>query len=172
MMHAATSKGHGHSSANLSGAIASAIRSALSDTSHKKVVVVVTGLSLHDGEYDVEVECIVIDEEEEVFEMREEDDEIKEKEKRILEDFYKADLDAEDEEAGAEEGQKGEEFYHHLMEKFKDIMETNYDLYFSEAVAEEIDWKGIVMSLSEHESYKEKFGFFPGSHSGPVEEYT
>ena len=169
MTRAETGGGHGHATGSL------AVRAALHGIKHQKVIVVVTGISVRDGEYDVEVECILIDEEESPLG----DDEggsrsRKNNEEEVIGDFYKAELDAEKEKAA-----RVREFYHHLQETLMEAMEQSsesglfYDLYFTEQAAATVDLGGHK-TLSEEgcNLLKENYVFIPGLHYSPTRAYA
>ena len=102
--------GHGHMKGSLAASIAQAVQNAMQGVEHDKVIVIVTGISENDGEYDVSVECIMIDNDTELNE----DDIDYEKDKRrqeaareMTEDFHEAEYDVENRPLGmpAEDGQ-------------------------------------------------------------------
>lgn len=172
MAHIETAASKGHSAHDLGEALASAIRSALHGIAHKKVIVVITGISIEDGQYHVEVECILLDEESELERTRAE-------EEVLAKDFYSAEMDAEDTESIMLMARKKEEFLHHMVETVERIMEDNplldaaeirdndiYEYYMTEEIIDQLG--GGREFMIDHAFHEELRNSFPTYSSNPT----
>lgn len=125
-MTAQVEGGHGHSAKDLAGSLAKAVRSALDGAAHEKVIIVITNITEHDGEFNVNVECIMIDDENsppirsrslgDTDAARE-----RQKQQEALEEFHKAELDAAEE----ERQKKARDYTSELLSTFFALVDEN-----------------------------------------------
>ena len=87
---------HGHGNNSLSAALASAVSGAMHGSEHDHAIVIITGITEKDGEYDVSVIVIFLDEEASLHPLdhsqKEEEEEERERivKEETMEDFYAA----------------------------------------------------------------------------------